>query len=71
MIKKADYEGAPCACPLCRQAGVSEQPQIRDRYTGAWMHGYDLKRWYEAREKFWTEWDELKQKLGITAGRPR
>lgn len=52
LMKREDFEGPPCSCPACFQAGVSEQPQIRDRYTGKWLHGQDLRRWYEAKAKF-------------------
>ena len=45
-------EQAPCACPECFQAGVSERPQLIDRY-GEPLHGYALKRVWEARDAFW------------------
>lgn len=62
-LKPEDFEQAPCGCAACIQAGVSEKPQVRDFYTGAWLHGYDLKRLHEAREKFWREWGDFKKKL--------
>lgn len=49
-----EVERAPCTCPECYQAGVSALPQRKDPRTLAWLHGYDLKRWYEARERFRT-----------------
>ncbi len=62
-MTREDYEQAPCTCPICRQAGVHMKPQIRDRYTGAWLHGYDLKRWHDARDQFWTEWDAFRKQI--------
>ena len=47
----ADFIGPPCGCPACVQAVVNEHEQRRDPWTGKWLHGYDLKRWYEARER--------------------
>lgn len=47
-----DFVGAPCDCGQCVQAGVNSLEQVRDPRSGAWLHGYDLKRWYEARQKF-------------------
>lgn len=44
----------PCSCGECQQAGVSALEQRRDPQTGQWLHGYPLKRWYEARERFRT-----------------
>ena len=58
MIKPEDYTRPPCPCVDCRQAGVSAREQIRDRVTGQFLHGYDLKRWYEARESFWKRFHE-------------
>lgn len=48
----ADFQGPPCRCGECVQAGVTELPQRRDPDTGCWLHGYALKRWYEARDEF-------------------
>lgn len=53
-MKSEDFQRDSCTCPECTQAGVSTVPQIRDRHSGAYMHGYDLKRWYTARERFRT-----------------
>lgn len=64
-MKPQDFEQAPCHCPQCVQAGVSELPQIRDRHTGKWLHGYDLKRWVEARDSFWTSFHQQVEKRGI------
>lgn len=58
-MKAEDFTRPPCACGACQQAGVSDQPQIRDRHTGQWLHGYDLKRWIEAKENFWTRFSKL------------
>ena len=53
MITYADHERGPCTCAECAQAGVSEQPQKRDPRSGKWLHGYDLKRLYDAQARFW------------------
>jgi hypothetical protein len=47
-MKREDFVGDPCTCPECVQAGVSTQELRRDYQTGRWLHGYALKRWYEA-----------------------
>lgn len=52
-LKRDDFERESCTCPACYQAGVSERPQLRSTRTGAWMHGEELRRVYEARDKFW------------------
>ena len=57
-MKPEDFIAQPCACPACEQAGVSDRDQIRDRVSGAWLHGYDLKRWYEAKDAFWRRFHE-------------
>lgn len=51
-MKPEDFIGAPCACGECMQAGVQTLETRRDRETGRWLHGYALKRWYEARDRF-------------------
>lgn len=53
MISRDDFERAPCTCPECYQAGVSERPQLRGYRSGAWMHGQELRRTWEARDSFW------------------
>lgn len=51
-MKPADFVGRPCDCPNCRQAGVTELAIRRDPRSGEWLHGYDLKRWYDAKARF-------------------
>ncbi len=58
-MKFEDFERDPCSCAECMQAGVSDKLQKRDRYTGEWLHGYPLKRLYEAQEDFWRRFHEL------------
>ena len=58
-LKRSDFEREPCACGECQQAGVSGLPQLRDPRTGAWMHGYPLKRVYEAKASFWRQFHEM------------
>lgn len=52
-LKRDDFERPACDCGECRQAGVSDRPQLRHSRTGVWLHGYELKRVYEARDSFW------------------
>ena len=52
MKFKPQSEQPLCACPECYQAGVSTRPQLVDRY-GELLHGYALKRVWEARDDFW------------------
>lgn len=59
MLKRSDIESAPCGCPICHQAGVAERPQLRSPQTGALLHGYDLRRLYEAQEAFWRTFRRL------------
>jgi hypothetical protein len=42
----------PCSCQLCRDAGVDDQRLRLDPYTGLWLHGEDLRRWYAAKDAF-------------------
>lgn len=53
MRSRSDFEQAPCPCGECVQAGVAGFPQLRDWSSGKWLHGYDLKRVYEAKDAFW------------------
>ena len=46
-MKTQDFIREPCSCGECQQAGVSALEQRRDPWTGKWLHGYDLKRWYQ------------------------
>lgn len=48
-MKHEDFILPACSCPECRQAGMANFKQIRDRYTGKPLHGHALRRWYEAR----------------------
>lgn len=45
-MKDADFIAPPCDCAECRQAGVSHLEIRRDPYTGRWLHGYELRRWW-------------------------
>lgn len=51
-MKIEDFIGPPCGCHLCTVAGVSNLEIRRDPWTGRWLHGVDLRRWYQARERF-------------------
>lgn len=50
-MRREDFERAPCKCPECQQAGVTDLEQRRDPQTGGWLHGYALRRWYDAVDK--------------------
>ena len=59
-MTRADFIQPPCGCAECVQAGVSALEQIRDWRTGKWLHSYDLKRWYAAREQFYDDMARVK-----------
>lgn len=42
----------PCHCAECRQAGVDALESVVNTKTGEALHGYPLKRWHAARDKF-------------------
>ena len=65
-MKHEDFEQMACTCPECVQAGVSTLVQIRDRHTGKFLHGYPLKKWYEARDRFWQTCHEQAQKRAMS-----
>ena len=50
-----DFIQPPCSCPECHQAGVSHLRVRRDPYSGRLLHGYSLRRWYEAQARFMAE----------------
>ena len=54
-MNRADFIQPPCVCGACVQAGVSALEQMRDYQTGRWLHGYELKRWYAARQHFYDD----------------
>lgn len=63
------YEMPPCGCDLCGKAGVSHRPirYVPDAdepkfrlgevvvVRGHWAHGVELKRWYAAKDAFWSK----------------
>ena len=53
-MKIQDFRAASCDCPECRQTGVDTLEQVRDPHTGRLLHGHELRRWYEARDRFRT-----------------
>lgn len=55
-MNRADYIGPPCACPECTQAGVTHRETRRDPRSGAWLHGYALRRWYDAFDRAQALW---------------
>lgn len=58
-MKREDHVKAPCGCPECIQAGVSKLEQVRDPQSGEWLHGYRLKSWYAAADKFLEQFKAL------------
>lgn len=54
-MKAADFISGPCGCPECRQAGVDAVERRRDPRSGEWLHGFALRRWLDARNKFMAE----------------
>lgn len=58
---------SPCPCAECRQAGVSDLPQVVNGKTGEALHGYPLKRWHEARDKFLADY---KRAVGVPRTEP-
>jgi len=57
-MKVEDFQQMACSCEACILAGVSTLVQIRDRDTGRWLHGRELRRWHEARDAFWKRFHE-------------
>lgn len=51
-MNAADFIGEPCECPECYQAQVTDKPLRRDPMTPKWLHGHELRRWYEAKAQF-------------------
>ena len=64
-MKHEDFQQMACACGDCQQAGVSALVQVRDPRTGKFLHGYDLKRWYVARDAFWKTFHEQAAKRAM------
>lgn len=76
--ERRGFEGAPCGCGTCREAGVEDRPtrfvpveppdrRVLDRRSvlrGRWIHGWDLARWYQARA------DCYEVMLRVKAGHP-
>lgn len=48
-LNPKDFIAPPCSCGECVQAGVTAVELRRDPWSGKWLHGYALRRWYEAR----------------------
>lgn len=73
------YEMPPCGCGLCRQAGISDKPiryvpdddepkgKIGERVVvrGHSAHGFELKRYYAAKEAFWAKARSLGYKSSL------
>lgn len=65
-VKPEDFEGQPCACKDCRAANMETRPIIRDRFSGKWLHGNDLRRWYAAKDRFWSALKVLAEEKDLT-----
>lgn len=55
----------PCECPACRQAGVSHLEMVRDGNTHEWLHGQELRKWYEAKNHATAAWKNFKTAKGL------
>ena len=64
-MKRADFEREPCHCGECRQAGVEDKLQLRDPQSGKWLHGYDLRRCYEAADRCLEQFRALVKTRGL------
>lgn len=61
-VKLTDFQREPCTCEACTVAGVSKLAQRRDPFSGAWLHGVQLRRWYEAKARVFKQWQTVKPK---------
>ena len=57
-----DFQREPCTCEACTVAGVSKLAQRRDPFSGAWLHGKDARRWYEAKARLAEQLAKVKPK---------
>jgi hypothetical protein len=64
-MKRDDFEGPPCSCPDCTQAGIAGANTQRDPKTGKWLHGYALKRVLESRAEFWERVKAISDRKGM------
>lgn len=64
-MKREDFEGPPCHCPDCVRADVTEKPIRRDYRTGKWVHGYELRKLYEAEADFWNRVKAISDRKGM------
>lgn len=51
-MKREDMTAAPCDCGECIEADVSGLQRRRDPRSGVLLHGYQLRAWYDARDRF-------------------
>jgi hypothetical protein len=65
MIRREDFVRPPCTCAECRQAGVDTQEQVRDPDSGKWLHGYALKRYYDAADRCLAGFQQLVKSKGM------
>lgn len=57
-----------CSCGECRQAGVTHLPMRKSPQTKDWMHGYDLKRYWAAADRFKSELAQMAKRWSETHG---
>jgi hypothetical protein len=67
-IRPTDNLGKPCRCLDCQEAGVTDRALVRvppdDFCTRArWLHGHELRAWYEARDRSQADLRALREKL--------
>jgi hypothetical protein len=65
-----DNVGKPCNCLECQAAGVTDKairfvPADEFHPKARWLHGSELKSWYEAYERAQTEMRAVRDKLGL------
>ena len=70
----SDNIGKPCSCLECQAAGVTHLAIVcvpPDEFCSKarWLHGDELRRWYEAREEARTKFKALKDSHAFGGGR--
>jgi hypothetical protein len=65
IVKREDYEGPPCHCEACVMADITDKPIRRDYRSGKWVHGYELKKLYQAEADFWNRVKAISDRKGM------
>lgn len=83
--EQSRWEGPPCGCQSCVEAGVNEKPlrfvpddgkavePLSKRLVnrGHWAHGFELFRYYKAKADFYNRCVELGLKGDVLAPKPK